>query len=53
MNHRASMHGRCLSQDEIAFMARELVLVTLPHKDPGEVPDKAKWQRDAAHAAWL
>lgn len=27
-----------LQNDEIALMARELVLVTLPHKDPGNVP---------------
>jgi hypothetical protein len=27
-----------LKKDEIALMARELVLVTLPHKDPGNVP---------------
>ena len=26
------------TKDEIALMARELVLVTLPHKDPGNVP---------------
>ena len=30
--------GRQLSKDEIALMARELVLVTLPHKDPGDIP---------------
>ena len=28
-----------LTKDEIALMARELVLVTLPHKDPGDVPE--------------
>jgi hypothetical protein len=30
--------GGKLKKDEIALMARELVLVTLPHKDPGNVP---------------
>jgi hypothetical protein len=34
--------GRTISKDEIALMARELVLVTLPHKDPGNVPE---WTR--------
>jgi hypothetical protein len=28
-----------LKKDDIALMARELVLVTLPHKDPGDVPE--------------
>ena len=28
-----------LKKDDIALMARELVLVTLPHKDPGNVPE--------------
>src|SRR5712691_474860 len=31
-----------LTKDDIALMARELVLVTLPHKDPGNVP---RWTR--------
>jgi hypothetical protein len=31
-----------LKKDEIALMARELVLVTLPHKDPGNAP---AWSR--------
>lgn len=34
--------GRQPTKDEIALMARELVLVTLPHKDPGNVP---RWKR--------
>lgn len=33
---------RRVAQDAIALMARELVLVTLPHKDPGNVPE---WTR--------
>ena len=28
-----------LTKDDIALMVRELVLVTLPHKDPGAVPE--------------
>jgi hypothetical protein len=28
-----------LTKDDIALMVRELVLVTLPHKDPGDVPE--------------
>ena len=36
-----SMGGK-LKKDDIALMARELVLVTLPHKDPGHVP---RWKR--------
>lgn len=34
--------GRQPTKDEIALMARELVLVTLPHKDPGNV---SEWVR--------
>lgn len=34
--------GRQLTKDDIALMVRELVLVTLPHKDPGDVP---RWTR--------
>ena len=28
-----------LTKDDIALMVRELVLVTLPHKDPGDIPE--------------
>src|SRR5205823_4564608 len=31
--------SRQLTKDDIALMVRELVLVTLPHKDPGDVPE--------------
>ena len=34
--------SRQLTKDDIALMVRELVLVTLPHKDPGDVP---RWTR--------
>jgi hypothetical protein len=33
---------RQITTQDIALMARELVLVTLPHKDPGDVP---RWSR--------
>jgi len=39
-----------LTKDEIALMARELVLVTLPHKDPGEVP---VWTRQNGNVTLL
>jgi replication initiator protein len=38
MNEIERPAGGKLKKDEIALMARELVLVTLPHKDPGNVP---------------
>lgn len=37
-----SLKERKPTKDEIALMARELVLVTLPHKDPGNAP---AWSR--------
>ncbi len=38
-----TVQNRKLTTDDIALMARELVLVTLPHKDPGNtVP---RWTR--------
>ena len=39
-----------LTKDEIALIARELVLVTLPHKDPGEVP---VWTRQNGNVTLL
>lgn len=39
MNGIEKPAGGKLKKDEIALMARELVLVTLPHKDPGNVPE--------------
>src|SRR5712691_13507567 len=37
-----------LTKDDIALMVRELVLVTLPHKDPGDVP---RWTRQNGNIA--
>ena len=31
--------SRQLTTDDIALMVRELGVVTLPHKDPGDVPE--------------
>jgi hypothetical protein len=42
--------GRAVSKDEIALMARELVLVTLPHKDPGDVP---AWTRQNGNVSLI
>lgn len=42
MNEIEKPEGGKLKKDEIALMARELVLVTMPHKDPGNVP---AWSR--------
>src|SRR4051812_24755126 len=38
MNETEKREAGKLRKDEIVLMARELVLVTLPHKDPGNVP---------------
>ena len=42
MNAVDKLTGGKLKKDDIALMARELVLVTLPHKDPGDIP---RWKR--------
>jgi len=39
-----------LQKDEIALMARELVLVTMPHKDPGNVP---VWSRQNGNVSLI
>jgi hypothetical protein len=43
MNEIDKRAGGKLQKDDIALMARELVLVTLPHKDPGN--DVPRWTR--------
>src|SRR5215510_11168047 len=42
MNEIEKRDAGKLKKDDIALMARELVLVTLPHKDPGDIP---RWTR--------
>jgi hypothetical protein len=42
--------GEKLEKSDIALMARELVLVTLPHKDPGNIP---VWSRQNGNIGLL